>query len=327
MLLAMLVNEYIRYMEGIRRYSPRTVTVYSEILEKFTSFAGARDDGTLLESLTPQILRSYEVMLMDSEKLDPRTVNLHLSVLSGFCRDLVRQGSLASNTVRLVHRPRERKRLPEFYRSESMNEYFDATASEASAENVSLVTGQDKVSRELVFRRLSRLVVSLLYSPGMRRSELIGANLGDVDFSREAIRVRGKGDKEREIPLTHGICKEILLYLETVGKFEGRERTAGEPLLQTLNGKRLYPVFVDRAVKRELGQVGSITGRKSPHVLRHSLATALLNEGTDLNSIKELLGHSSLAATQVYTHNSVSKLKKVYQTAHPRAKSGGKNGT
>ena len=216
MLLAMLVNEYIRYMEGIRRYSPRTVTVYSEILEKFTSFAGARDDGTLLESLTPQILRSYEVMLMDSEKLDPRTVNLHLSVLSGFCRYLVRQGSLASNPVRLVHRPRERKRLPEFYRSESMNEYFDATASEASAENVSLVTGQDKVSRELVFRRLSRLVVSLLYSTGMRRSELIGANLGDVDFSREAIRVRGKGDKEREIPLTHGICKEILLYLETV---------------------------------------------------------------------------------------------------------------
>ena len=327
MLLAMLVNEYIRYMEGIRRYSPRTVTVYSEILENFTSFAGARDDGTLLESLTPQILRGYEVMLMDSEKLDPRTVNLHLSVLSGFCRYLVRQGSLASNPVRLVHRPRERKRLPEFYRSESMNEYFDATASEASAENVSLVTGQDKVSRELVFRRLSRLVVSLLYSTGMRRSELIGANLGDVDFSREAIRVRGKGDKEREIPLTHGICKEILLYLETVGKFEGRERTAGEPLLQTLNGKRLYPVFVDRAVKRELGQVGSITGRKSPHVLRHSLATALLNEGTDLNSIKELLGHSSLAATQVYTHNSVSKLKKVYQTAHPRAKSGGKNGT
>lgn len=327
MLLVMLVNEYIRYMEGIRRYSPRTVTVYSEILEKFTSFAGARDDGTLLESLTPQILRSYEVMLMDSEKLDPRTVNLHLSVLSGFCRYLVRQGSLASNPVRLVHRPRERKRLPEFYRSESMNEYFDATASEASAENVSLVTGQDKVSRELVFRRLSRLVVSLLYSTGMRRSELIGANLGDVDFFREAIRVRGKGDKEREIPLTHGICKEILLYLETVGKFEGRERTAGEPLLQTLNGKRLYPVFVDRAVKRELGQVGSITGRKSPHVLRHSLATALLNEGTDLNSIKELLGHSSLAATQVYTHNSVSKLKKVYQTAHPRAKSGGKNGT
>ena len=99
MLLAMLVNEYIRYMEGIRRYSPRTVTVYSEILEKFTSFAGARDDGTLLESLTPQILRSYEVMLMDSEKLDPRTVNLHLSVLSGFCRYLVRQGSLASNPV------------------------------------------------------------------------------------------------------------------------------------------------------------------------------------------------------------------------------------
>lgn len=323
----MLVDEYIRYMEGIRRYSPRTVSVYSEILSGFASYAEARDDGSLLESLVPSIVRSYEVMLLDKRKLDPRTVNLHLSVLSGFCRYLVRQDKLASNPVRLVRRPKERKRLPEFYRTESMDEYLDATAADASDANVSLVTGPDRLSGELVSRRLSRLIISLLYSTGMRRSELIAANLGDVDFSREVIRVRGKGDKEREIPLTHGICKEILLYLEAVGKFEGRERTGGEPLLQTPGGKRLYPVFVDRTVKRELGQVGSITGRKSPHVLRHSLATALLNDGTDLNSIKELLGHSSLAATQVYTHNSVSKLKKVYQTAHPRAKSGGKNGT
>ena len=107
---------------------------------------------------------------------------------------------------------------------------------------------------------------------------------------------------------------------------EGRERTLDEPLLVTVKGRQLYPVFVDRTVKGELGGIGSITGRKSPHVLRHSLATELLNEGTDLNSIKELLGHSSLAATQVYTHNSIEKLKKVYVNAHPRAKSGGKNG-
>ena len=107
---------------------------------------------------------------------------------------------------------------------------------------------------------------------------------------------------------------------------EGRGRSADEPLLVTPKGAKLYPVYIDRAIKSELGQVGSITGRKSPHVLRHTLATELLNEGTDLNAIKELLGHSSLAATQVYTHNSVEKLKKVYNNAHPRAKSGGKNG-
>lgn len=107
---------------------------------------------------------------------------------------------------------------------------------------------------------------------------------------------------------------------------EGRGRSADEPLLVTFEGAKLYPVYIDRAVKRELGQVGSITGRKSPHALRHTLATELLNEGTDLNAIKELLGHSSLAATQVYTHNSVEKLKKVYNNAHPRAKSGGKHG-
>ncbi len=107
---------------------------------------------------------------------------------------------------------------------------------------------------------------------------------------------------------------------------EGHARPASDPLLITPGGSKLYPVFVDRVIKSELGQVSGITGRKSPHVLRHSLATELLNEGTDLNSIKEMLGHSSLAATQVYTHNSIEKLKKVYVNAHPRAKSGGKNG-
>ena len=130
----------------------------------------------------------------------------------------------------------------------------------------------------------------------------------------------------REIPLVPSLCKEISLYLQSVELTGGSARSAGDPLLVTGKGAKLYPVFVDRVIKSELGQVGSITGRKSPHVLRHSLATELLNEGADLNSIKELLGHSSLAATQVYTHNSIEKLKKVYLNAHPRAKSGGKNG-
>ena len=170
------------------------------------------------------------------------------------------------------------------------------------------------------------MIVSILYSTGIRRSELVGLTIGNVDFSRKVMKVRGKGDKTREIPLVPSLCKEISLYLQTVETMEGRRRTASEPLLVTVKGSRLYPVFIDRTIKSELGQVGSITGRKSPHVLRHSLATELLNEGSDLNSIKELLGHSSLAATQVYTHNSIEKLKKVYVNAHPRAKSGGKNG-
>jgi Site-specific recombinase XerD len=173
---------------------------------------------------------------------------------------------------------------------------------------------------------MDRLIVSILYSTAMRRSELIGLKVGDIDFSRNTIRVRGKGDKERVIPMVLALCEEISLYLKTVETMEGRARAARNPLFLTGRGAELYPGYVDRVVKSELGQVGSITGKKSPHVLRHSLATELLNEGTDLNSIKELLGHSSLAATQVYTHNSIEKLKKVYINAHPRAKSGGKNG-
>ena len=213
-----------------------------------------------------------------------------------------------------------------FYREESMNEYFAATDCDASEENLALITGNDKASEEAYSRRLERLIVSVLYSTGMRRAELIGLRVGDVDFSRRTLTVLGKGDKVREIPLVSSLCKEISLYLQAVETMVGRERSASEPLAVTGKGLKLYPVFIDRAIKRALGRIGSITGRKSPHVLRHSLATELLDEGADLNSIKELLGHSSLAATQVYTHNTIEKLKKVYVNAHPRAKSGGKNG-
>ena len=318
----MLIDEYITYVKDVRRYSPRTCELYSDILKEFSEFC----DREILESLTPSMIRSYEVYLLDSRKEDPRTVNLHLSVLSGFCKFLMKNGHLKSNPARVVSRPKVEKRLPVFYREESMKEYFDRTEHDASEETLSLITGDDKVSKQLYFRRLSRLIVSMLYSTGMRRSELIGLSIGNVDFSRKVMKVRGKGDKTREIPLVPSLCNEISLYLQSVETIEGRARSATDPLLVTVTGSKLYPVFVDRVIKSELGQVGSITGRKSPHVLRHSLATELLNEGADLNSIKELLGHSSLAATQVYTHNSVEKLKKVYLTAHPRAKSGGKNG-
>ena len=304
-----LIGDYISYIKDIRRYSARTQAIYSDALKVFVEDCGAATDEELLKSLTPQIIRSHEVYLLEKREDSPRTVRLHLSVLSGFCRYLMKE-----------------KRLPVFYREESMNEYFAATDCDASEENLALITGNDKASEAAYSRRLERLIVSMLYSTGMRRAELIGLRVGDVDFSRRTMTVRGKGDKVREIPLVSSLCKEISLYLQAVETMVGRERSASEPLAVTGKGLKLYPVFIDRAIKRALGRVGSITGRKSPHVLRHSLATELLDEGADLNSIKELLGHSSLAATQVYTHNTIEKLKKVYVNAHPRAKSGGKNG-
>lgn len=321
-----LVQDYISYITNVRRYSARTQAIYSEVLEEFAGFCEVHSDEALLESLNHQTVRSYEVHLMESRKDCPRTVRLHLSVLSGFCRYLMKEKIITSNPVRTVAKPKVEKRLPVFYREESMNEYFASTECDASEENLALITGGDKASEAAYSRRLERLIVSLLYDTGMRRAELIGLRIGDVDFGRRTLRVRGKGDKVREIPLVPSLCKEISLYLQSVETMVGRVRSEDEPLAVTGKGLRLYPVFVDRAIKNALGQVGSITGRKSPHVLRHSLATELLDDGTDLNSIKELLGHSSLAATQVYTHNTIEKLKKVYVNAHPRAKSGGKNG-
>ena len=170
------------------------------------------------------------------------------------------------------------------------------------------------------------MIISILYNTGIRRSELIGLKRSSLDLSRRVLRVRGKGDKIREIPLLPSFCEEISLYLQSQDSLKCADLSPDAPLLQTEKGNALYPVFVERVVKKELGDVEGIGGHKSPHVLRHTLATELLDNGADLFSIKELLGHSSLAATQVYTHNSAERLRKVYENAHPRAKNGGKNG-
>ena len=330
----MLVEDYILYIGSVRRYSEHTVRNYMDALEEYFTYTclgeGTDWEGlseqTMLEALTPQQIRNYEIYLLDEKEESPRTVNLHLSVLSGFCRYLVQQGKMTSNPVRLVSRPKMKKRLPEFYRQESMDEYFKDTENVVLEENLALISGDDQVSVRIYQKRLARLILSILYQTGMRRAELISLDISSVDFDRKVIRVKGKGEKFREIPIGSSLCIEISLYLQSTVALIGHERANDAPLLMTPKGNRLYPGFVERTVKSELETVPGVTGRKSPHVLRHTLATELLDNGADLNSIKELLGHSSLAATQVYTHNSIEKLKSVYTNAHPRAKIGGKNG-
>ena len=318
----MQIEEYIAYIRGVRRYSPRTIEIYRKILEEFGSFS----DG----NLTPNGIRNYEVHLLDEKGESARTAGLHLSVISGYCKFLMKKGELAANPVRLVHRPKEEKRLPVFYREDAMREYLQNTECNADREALEFLLSlpqDDATARELYERRLRRLIVSALYNTGMRRSELISLDISSLDRVRKVLSVRGKGDKMREIPIVGTLYAEILLYLEAAEYMLESPAGADTPLLRTLKGARLYPVFVDRAVKEELGSSEGFTGRKSPHVLRHTIASELLDRGTDLNSIKELLGHSSLAATQVYTHNTIERLKKVYNSAHPRAnKNGGKNG-
>jgi integrase/recombinase XerC len=309
-----MIDSYIGYIASVRRYSPRTQQIYRDVLEQFASSC----DITDFSAVTSSHVRGYEMYLLDEKGLDARTVNLHLSVLSGFFRYLMHEGILESNPCRTVSRPKTGKRLADFYRQDAMEEYFKATQT--------YVTESDMGMEARYRKRLARLIISILYDTGMRRSELISLKRGDVDFTRRVARVRGKGDKIREIPLIPSLCEEISLYLRAASSLTGSGNRPDEPLLRTRKGGRLYPVFVDRAIKEELGQEPGITGRKSPHVLRHTIATELLGDGADLNSIKEMLGHSSLAATQVYTHNTIERLQSVYKNAHPRAKNGGKNG-
>ena len=319
-----MIDSYITYIRDIRRYSPRTQDIYRDVLTDFSRFA----EGEVIASLTPSMLRRYEADCM-SRGLKPRTVHQHMSVLSGFCRFLMMKGVLKSNPARTVKRPKMEKRLPEYYQEKSMDAYYEATEHWAGEDELEILRSygpapKDKTAVEIYRHRLRRLIISLLHGIGIRRAELIGLKVNSFDPARQVMRVLGKGDKMREIPVVPSVCHEICLYLKAVESMRGGASPADGPLLVTEKGKALYPEYVDRTVKEELDGYG-ITGRKSPHVLRHSVATALLDDGADLNSIKEMLGHASLAATQVYTHNSVDRLKKVYNNAHPRAKNGGSN--
>ena len=323
-----LIERYLEYVRNVKRYSERTFAIYRDVLKSYVTFiskdAKEADDSELLESLNRSEIRQYEVYLLDEKKCKASTVNQHLSVLSGFCQFLIKRGDIKANPVKLVARPKMDKRLPEFFRQDAMEGYFQQTQRYASEEYlgqfVELAESESKSSKEVYEQRLSRLIISLLYGLGLRRSELIGLRIGNVNFARKVVNVVGKGNKSRAIPMDDVLADEILLYLKAVEALVEGDRTASEPLLITYSGRELYPVYVDRVVKKELGDSTAFAGRKSPHVLRHSIATGLLNEGAQLNSIKEMLGHSSLAATQVYTHNSIAKLQNVYKDAHPRAK-------
>lgn len=314
------IDKYISYISSQRRYSARTREIYAAVLEKFSAFAP--------DAITAASVRNYQIYLLDDEGLSPRTVNLHLSVISSYCKYLIRQGVLQSNPVSLVVRPRQSKRLPAFFNSTAMAAYV-AMDNALDRRDFELELATEAERKDTYWLCLRRIIVLTLFCTGMRRAELISLKSGDFDRGRGVLHVHGKGDKMREIPLLPELIEEISLYLQSVRRLVNAEGTAmAGPLFVTWSGSGLYPVLVDRAVKEELGQSGrEFAGRKSPHVLRHSFATGLMEEGADLNSIKEVLGHANLAATQIYTHSSIKALKSIYEQAHPRATNkGGKHG-
>ena len=307
-----MLTKFSEYLKYEKRCSPRTLALYEEAVGEFVSYVGEDDPSTVSTSS----VRSFVAHLLDCG-LNARTVNLKMSALSTYCNFLVREGVLSSNPVSKVTRPRNQKPLPQFYTEDAMENYFEKSA--LLLEESSLETGKPAFS---LLR--DRTMMLVLYATGMRRAELCSLKEVNFDAQRHNFRIIGKGDKPREIPVPALICEELSLYLK-----RNRDEHPDNPdgwFFLTDAGKPLYLAFVNKVVKRELSGVKGFTGRKSPHVLRHSLATHLLNRGADLNSIKELLGHSSLAATQIYTHNSFEQLKKTYLTAHPRAKNGGNYG-
>ena len=314
----LLADTYIQYIRVQKRYSPRTQELYADVLLRYYLYIYGADDVAGLDEkvdeeiasgefslprlLAPNHIRGYLAMCMENG-LQARSVNLHLSALSGYCRWLLLRGELESNPARSVPRPKEKSRLPHFYGAEPLNEYF-----------------QGEMPQDYPSMR-DRLIVLLIYATGMRRQEVADLTVDMVDLGRKVFKITGKGDKDREIPIIPVLYEKILVYLQKRTEQFGVD--INNSFFLTDKGAQLYLNFVNKAVRKELAGLKGFEGKISPHVLRHSFATHLLNGGAELNSIKEVLGHSSLAATQVYTHNSFEQLKKIYVTAHPRAKKGG----
>jgi integrase/recombinase XerC len=289
-------ERFIAFIQFEKRYSPHTVTAYRNDLDQFFTYLEKQYSVTEIRDVTHPMIRSWLVELME-HKISSRSINRKLTTLKSFFRFLQKEGHLEQNPMRKVISPKTPKRLPVFVEKEKMDLLLD------------------EVKFEEGFPGLrDRLVLEVLYATGMRLSELVGLNLTDLDFHHSTLKVLGKRNKERIIPFSSKFGLLLKTYLEE------REKIAGDSsvLVLTDTGKKIYPKFIYRVVEKYLSLV-TTADKKSPHVLRHTFATHLLNNGADLNAVKELLGHASLAATQVYTHNTIEKLKKIYNQAHPRA--------
>lgn len=291
-----LVAQFSDYLRHEKRYSPHTVRSYLKDLDQFSIFVSGEKMEVDWADIRFRDIRTW-VMTMMNDGMEARSVNRKISSLKSFYRFLQREGHVkASPTERLIA-PKMKKRLPVFIEEDKMVHLID---------EVSFGDGFPGMR--------NRLMVYLFYASGIRLSELSGLKESSLSLRENTFKVLGKRNKERVIPMGPGLREEIELYLAEKEKaFPGTDY-----LFLTDKGKPLYPKFVYRVVTAMLSMV-STAEKKSPHVLRHTFATHMLNHGADLNAIKELLGHANLAATQVYTHNTFEKLRNIYQKAHPRA--------
>lgn len=296
----MVISDFVHYISSEKRFSQHTIRAYKTDLESFQEFL---KEYFHIEDLTHADHNNVRSWLVELKKngIANRTINRKISTLKSFFRFLLRNDVIEINPMSKVVGPKSGKRLPEFVEKEKIQLILDAP------EDIN--DSQFETSRDY-------LIMELLYATGIRLSELINIKDFDIDRSNGQLKVLGKRNKERIIPLPKALLVSIQEYIKERENLQLANQK--KYLFLTARGKELYPKLVYRLVNRRIGEVSS-QSKRSPHVLRHTFATHLLNNGADLNAVKELLGHANLSATQVYTHNTFEKLKNIYKQAHPRA--------
>jgi integrase/recombinase XerC len=292
------IQSFVDYLKFEKRYSQHTIRSYEDDLHQFFQFLNTQFGGMPLSKITSPLIRSWLAALKE-QKLTAKSINRKISALKSFFKHQIRMGSLEQTPMSNIISPKVGKRLPAYVAQDDINTLFSYLEFPNDWEG-----------------QTDKLLLIIFYQTGMRLSELVNLRENQLDLHSRSIKVLGKGNKERIIPISPELVKELEGYIGNKRLLPGRFDK--QPLLVNKKGKKLYAKYVYLAVKKYLTVITTID-KKSPHVLRHTFATHLTNGGADLNSVKELLGHSSLAATQVYTHNSIEKLKDIYKKAHPKA--------
>ncbi len=303
-----MITQFLSYLESERRLSPHTLRAYRRDLESFLLSMEVLNPAFRLEEITSDDVREWLVERSDSS-VSTTTINRELSSLRTFCRWAASRKKIEHNPTANIKQLRRGRRLPSIVPQSRMHNVVESAQKE-------LKEGDDDFCRER-----NSLIILLFYATGIRLSELRGVCLGDFSYDYSTLKVLGKGDKERIVPLVPSIRDAVREYAEKL-LAQKIWKSEKKSLFLSRRGDTLSSNMIYRIVREHLSAEG-VKGRKSPHVLRHTFASQLLNAGADMRDIQELLGHSSLKATQIYTHSSFAHLKKIYESAHPR--SGGKH--
>ena len=293
----MYKDQFLSYLQFIKRYSILTIESYGSDLEQFFAFC-TQENIHEIHEVNHRTIRNWIVLLVDN-KISPRSINRKITTLKTYYKYLLREGIVENNPLNKIIPPKTKKRLPEFVEEKQMDTLLDNIVFADDFEGIR-----------------NKLIIEMFYCTGIRRAELVSLHINNVDLSNKTIKVLGKRNKERIIPFNEELKKILIQYINI--RKEITNIVQSEYLFITNKGQQIYPKLVYTIVNMYLSMV-TTSEKTSPHVLRHTFATHMLNRGADLNAIKELLGHSNLAATEIYTHNTFEKLKKVYNQAHPRA--------